>query len=226
MYKKSRLARWKQRVSAKKQLGRRKMARQLISGVLNLAQVEERDPEGLSRILRTVAYLNESEGVQIPSAIGPAVSHALAPATFGISIPQVTRSAKVTPRSRGSTGSSEGSGNLGSTELLPQEIPATSPPRRRRTVASKSRDSEFVEAGITASGTAVSGKTSSSRRAKKSSPVENTDSAEKPEEKAPSRNRRRTSSSQNTSAPVDSDTPVKRPRVKRQRATPKVDDGN
>jgi hypothetical protein len=223
MYKKSRLARSKQRVSAKKQLGRRKLARQLISGALNLAQVEDRDPEGLSRVLRAVAYLSESEGVQIPSALGPAVSHALAPATFGISIPQVTRSAKMNPRRRGSTESSEGSGNLGSTELLPQEIAATSPPRRRRTVALKSGDSGLVETGVTVSGTAVSGKTTSPRRAKKSSPVENIDSAE---EKAPSSNRRRTSSSQITSALVDSDTPVKPPRAKRQRSTPKVDDEN
>ena len=101
MYKKSRLARLKQRVHGKKQLVRRKMARQLLSGTLSLAQVEERDPEGLSKILRTVAYLNESEGSEIPSAIAPAVSHALAPATFGVSIPVSVSSSPESPVSSG-----------------------------------------------------------------------------------------------------------------------------
>mgnify|MGYP001402047925 CR=1 FL=1 len=225
MYKKSRLARSKQRVSGKKQLIRRQMARQLLSGALSLAQVEDRDPEGLSRVLRTVAYLNESEGVQIPSAIGPAVSHALAPATFGVSIPQVTRGVKTTPGRRGSTGTSEGLGNLESTESLPQEVAETSPVRRRRTVT-KSVDSVPADAGVTPAGTGVSGKKTSTRRIKKSSPVEKTDLADGPEKNTPTRNRRRVSSPKNTSTLVDSDTPIKPRRTKRQSPTPKVEEEN
>lgn len=199
MFKKNRLARLKQRVRGKKQLVRRQMARQLLSGVLSLAQIEDRDPEGLSRVLRTVAYLNESEGLQIPSSIAPAVSHALAPATFGLSIPQVIRGTKVTAGRRGSTGSSKSTGNLESIELPAQEIVEIPSPKRRRATASKLVASGSAEIDISAPTKAAPRKTTTKRRA---------------------------SSSQKTPSPVDGETPIIPSSPKRRRSKPKVDDKN
>ena len=226
MYKKSRLARLKQRVHGKKQLVRRKMARQLLSGTLSLAQVEERDPEGLSRVLRTVAYLNESEGSQIPSAIAPAVSHALAPATFGVSIPQVSRSLKVPAERKGSTRVPKSAVASESTEPLAQEVSQTPSPRRRRGASSKSETPGSVEMEGTPSVTDASKKKTTTRGTKKSSSDGNAKSPAVAKEKTSATNRRRTNSTQDPSNTGAGETPVKPRQSKRQSSKPKADEEN
>lgn len=223
MYKKSRLARLKQRVHGKKQLVRRKMARQLLSGALSLAQVEERDPEGLSRILRTVAYLNESEGSQIPSSIAPAVSHALAPATFGASIPQVSRGPKVPAGRQGSAGVPKSAVASESTEPLAQEVIQTPTPRRRRVASSTSETSGSLSMEGTPSATDASKKTTTARGTKKSSSGGNAKSPAVAKEKTSPANRRSSKSAQDPSPTGEGETPVKPRQSKRQSSKPKVD---
>ena len=225
MYKKSRLARLKQRVHGKKQLVRKKMARQLLSGTLSLAQVEERDPEGLSRVLRTVAYLNESEGSQIPSAIAPAVSHALAPATFGVSIPQVSRSLKVPAERKGSTRVPKSAVASESTEPLAQEVSQTPSPRRRG-ASSKSETPGPVEMEGTPSVTDASKKKTTTRGTKKSSSDGNAKSPAVAKEKTSATNRRRANSTQDPSTTGAGETPVKPRQSKRQSSKPKADGEN
>ena len=223
MYKKSRLARLKQRVHGKKQLVRRKMARQLLSGALSLAQVEERDPDGLSRILRTVAYLNESEGSQIPSAIAPAVSHALAPATFGASIPQVSRGPKVPAGRQGSAGVPKSAVASESTEPLAQEVIQTPTPRRRRVASSASETSGSLSIEDTPSATDASKKTTTARGTKKSSSGGKTKSPAVAKEKTSPTNRRSSKSTQDPSTTGEGETPVKPRQSKRQSSKPKAD---
>ena len=226
MYKKSRLARLKQRVHGKKQLVRRKMARQLLSGALSLAQVEERDPEGLPRILRTVAYLNESEGSQIPSSIAPAVSHALAPATFGASIPQVSRGPKVPAGRQGSAGVLKSAVASESTEPLAQEVIQTPTPRRRRVASSTSETSGSLSMEDTPSATDASKKTTTARGTKKSSSVGNAKSPAVAKEKTSPTNRRSSKSAQGPSTTGEGETPVKPRQSKRQSSKPKADGEN
>lgn len=227
MYKKSRLARLKQRVHGKKQLVRRKMARQLLSGTLSLAQVEERDPEGLSKILRTVAYLNESEGSEIPSAIAPAVSHALAPATFGASIPQVSRGPKVTTGRQGSSSRvSKAAVANENTEPIAQEEVQPPAPKRRRAASAKSETSVAEEMGGATSVTGAPKKTTTTRSAKKPNAGKNTESASVAKEETASPNRRSAKAPQSKSTTGDVETPVTPRQSKRQSSKPKADEEN
>lgn len=176
MYKKTRIAKIKRRIQGKKRIERRQLARELLSGALSLAQVEDRDPQGLSRVLRTVSYLNKSEGITIPSAIIPAVSHALEPATFGVSIPQVTLESKENTRRGSSARKTMPASSIEGDIVAAQVIPATPTPRRRRVIPSKSNSPQPTEVELTAEVSETPKKATTTRRTKKANLVDEADS--------------------------------------------------
>lgn len=84
MYKKRRITDFKRRILKQKRVLQRRLARQLVSGELNLSQVQRLAGAQLHGVFKTLAYLEKTEGVAIPAALATVVVQAVSPAFSGI----------------------------------------------------------------------------------------------------------------------------------------------
>lgn len=81
MHKKSQIASLKHRATRKKRAERRKMARSLLRGDVDINQLVRLVGDSSNGVLKTVAYLSELESITIPPVLAGAVSQAMAPAS-------------------------------------------------------------------------------------------------------------------------------------------------
>jgi hypothetical protein len=84
LYKKRRVTDLKRRTLRQKRFLQRRFARQLVSGELNLSQVERLAGPQLQAVFKTVAYLEKTEGLAVPAFLAPVVIQAVAPALTGL----------------------------------------------------------------------------------------------------------------------------------------------